>query len=603
MSNYARKLHGGQDEDTDMNRSIGELDSDRSMSDRLTGMSARDKQALAAFENGFVRHQKNRQARKLAWQAQKRKEAHRRKANLDRLKAAQRNEKYEEKIVNATYTHISARQLAGKVHNTMKYLHESTPAYRDDLVEEVYTDLENSNNGTTTRDRIANTGNGFVIVGDQYTFELILQHEKQHGYPSSLRGGADDQRYHTAREPGKTLSILKPINNNRGQPEHETVNLKYGLPLARKSSVIAYKQATYISPNPAEQVGDRTGIQHLAALMKDLNMYTQQVQDIAKENYLEQKYVGLKLKELTPDELKEQAKTIAFEILGPKSFFTMKGGEACDTSEWTAMGTPKKPTRPDLSVSSRALEDNTWDDYSLPVQLKTQKHGREVNHAFCAHPAEYELDGQGRKQNMLERRHPEVYHHLDDITKVKKKDDAKVGGKQLHDADIMRDMAFCGVASGKANKAECTSDIKRSYPLTADEKARSSRCRYNEDRTACEPKWMTDKTSPLYQLYYGEGKYSGKKGYAQTEMELNQEVLKREERTNRKITNPDEETMHKIKQTRWDTRLYDQAKMERLYREVGSKRRMEGGSETDGGSVKSSEYLDSMSSLFSITSQ
>ena len=123
--------------------------------------------------------------------------------------------------------------------------------------------------------------------------------------------------------------------------------------------------------------------------MKDLNQYTQQVQDIAKENYLEQKYVGLKLKELTPDELKEQAKTIAFEILGPKSFFTMKGGESCDVNEWKAMGTPKKPTRPDLSVSSRALEDNTWDDYSLPVQLKTQKHCREVNHAFCAHPAEY----------------------------------------------------------------------------------------------------------------------------------------------------------------------------------------------------------------------
>lgn len=603
MSNYSRQLQGGEPPEN-WNRSINELDSDPTMSKSMEGMSSHDKQAMAEFERGFITHQKRREARKLAYRAQKRKEALRRKANLDRISARRSNKKYEEKVVNATYTHISAHNLADKVNNTMKYLHESTPKWRTDLLEEVYTDLEHSNEGKDEVEKTKNIANGFVVVGDQYTFELILEHEKKHGYASSLRGSGDDMRYHTAREPGKTLQILKPILSNSGQSAYETVTLKYGLPLARKSSIISYKNATWVSPDPKENLDQRTGVTHLASLMKELRQYTQEVQDVAKEVDVGQKYVGLKLKEMTDDELREQAKTIAFEILGPKAFFTMDDQGACKTSEWTSLlGTPKKPKRGDLSlhISEQAMKDNTWDDYSLPVQLNTSRKGREVKHTFCASPSSWELDRQGNRSNMLERRHPKVYHHLDDITKITKKEDAHTGNVK-RDADIMRDMAFCGVASGKANKQECMSDIERPYPLTKDKHTRNARCRPNTETNACEPRWMTDKTSPLYQLYYGQGKFSGRKGYAQTEMDYNKEVLRQEESTGRKITSPDSESMDAITQSRWDTRMYNQEKMEKLYKEAGEAGKMTAGG-AESSSIRSSDYLDSMSSLFSINSQ
>lgn len=441
----------------------------------------------------------------------------------ERRKLKEAGLKAEDKIVNVEWTDISAAAVETRykaVSLVMQYLSPSTHKKMEYKLRNAVV-IPKMGSGLEIRsDKDVIQDSEFVIVADKYLFQKIIAMERPHGISTVTKDGKV-MHYHTAKESG-SIQVLG-----------ETKSLKSGLPLARLSSVVAYKNKTWIDPK-AKNIGqNHPGLIPLAQAVKDIREVLYDVNKDLKVADATKDYVRKTYTKLSKDQQKNWDLRAELLRYGPRRLFTYSNEKGCDNNEeWgKTLGTPRQPTRQDYEPSARAYKDNSWKDNSIPVKMGSQ--------AVCIPPSETKVKD-GNLVNYAESEDPVAYHHMGELVAMDAKEKPSIGGRTLTDGEIYSDMAFCAPASSikgnLRNKDNCQSTVTTNVPLSTNDDTRQNKCRL--DGGTCHPYWMKphDKDNKLRQMYYRKDS-----GFADTEIVNQQEVYAKSKKSGGRVNETDEE--------------------------------------------------------------
>lgn len=442
----------------------------------------------------------------------------------ERRKLKEAGLKAEDKVVNVEWTDISAarvEQRRNAASAVMEYLSPSTHKKMEYKLRAAVVIPKLGSGQEIRSDRDVIQDSEFLIVPDKYLFQKIIAMERPHGISTVTKNGAV-MHYHTAKESG-SIGVLG-----------ETYSLKSGLPLARISSVVAYKNKTWIDPK-AKNIGqNHPGLIPLAQAVKDIRAVLYDVNKDLKVADATKDYVRKTYTKLSKDQQKNWDLRAELLRYGPRRLFTYSNEQGCDNDiEWKkTLGTPRQPTRQDYEPSARAYKDNTWKDNSVPVKMGSQ--------AVCIPPSETRVKG-GVLVNYAETEDPVAYHHMGELVALDAKEKPSIGGKTLTDGEIYSDMAFCAPASSikgnPRNKDNCQSGTSANVPLSKGDDTRQNKCRLDTGGT-CHPYWMKshDKDNKLRRMYYKKHD-----GFADTEIRNQQEVYAKSKKSGGRVNATDEE--------------------------------------------------------------